>query len=120
MNLQEDATHIRSVVNPIEGNVDTRRRAKKEFEDFVKSTFHALYRIESQLISGKPSIGLFCRMDIGILWNDETLQINYFVNEIERTPNCTLWANQGSTPIGTFGTTLADMFYRWLLHIQTL
>jgi hypothetical protein len=110
-------TTTTSICNPTEGDAETRKQAKKEFCDFVMATFNELYRIESRCIGGKSTISVVCRMDIGVVVEPKTKKVGYFVNEVERTATTSLWANGGSLPIGTFGTTLAKEFYAWLAHV---
>ena len=121
--LQLDVTsdaNTRSICNPTEGDIDKRKYAKKEFCAFVKSTLNELYKIESRCIGGKSSIGIFCRMDIGVVLDSDTKNVSYFVNEVEHTTTTSLWANGGSLPMGTFGTTLAKLFHDWLSDISKI
>ena len=113
-------TNTKSICNPTEGDVVKRNHAKKGFCEFVKSTFNELYRIESRCIGGKASIGTFCRMDIGVVLDSDTKDVSYFVNEVEHTMTTSLWANGGSLPMGTFGTTLAKLFHTWLTDISSI
>ena len=63
--------------------------AEKEFHDFTIKMYEELNLIESQTISGKPSIGLFCRLDIGVLV-DSSGEVHYFVNKVEWTQTTSL------------------------------
>lgn len=116
----ENTSHPPSIYNPTDGDAQTREKGKSEFLKFVKNTFDGLYMAETRSLSAKSSIGIFCRMDVGIMRDRETKKMNYFVNEIERTLTCTLWVEQGHMAIGTFGTTFAKHFYTWLTRITTI
>jgi hypothetical protein len=54
------------ICNPDHGSLSVHNAAQTEFTNFVMDTYHELYRIESQVLGGKPSMALFCRFDIGI------------------------------------------------------
>src|SRR5580698_5652460 len=99
-------SYLKTICNPKDGDIEVRKRGKQEFYDFVQRTFNKLYEIENHRISGESSIGLFCRMDIGIIINKDS-KVSYAVNEVERTTTCSLWCNDGSMHLGTFGMTLA-------------
>lgn len=76
--------------------------------------------MESKAIGGRSSISTFCRLDVGLVYDGE--RIHYFVNEVERTPTASLWANRGkssgSNPIGIFGASFAKSLHRWLTDID--
>jgi hypothetical protein len=108
-----------SVLNPNQGSRDVRNEAEAEFKNFVIETYEEMYAMEARHLSGKPSICLFCRLDIGlIVGRDGT--VNYFVNEVERTQTTSLWSNRYHAkspvaPTGILGDTFAHAFYEWLL-----
>ena len=107
-----------SICNPIEGDYVYRQKAESQFREFVKKTYDGLYKIETMRLGGRSSICVFCRLDIGILM-DENHSAYYFVNEVERTPTTSLWSNtsrnsKSQSLIGTFGTTFAYVFHRHL------
>jgi hypothetical protein len=106
--------------NPTEGELHIRQKGRDEFYAFVKTTFDALYQIENRLIGGKSSIGIFCRMDIGVTKTKEGC-VNYIVNEVERTPNASLWYQTkkvvNQVKIGTLGSTIARAFHVWLMDM---
>jgi len=110
---------ILSAINPGEGDLDDRRKAKEEFEKFVRDTYQHLYRMESKTIGGRSSIAIFCRLDIGLVFNGT---LHYFVNEVERSPSASLWANReknsGSNPIGIFGASFGKSLHKWLTEID--
>ena len=109
---------MKSASNPTEGDRDIRNIAKAEFMDFVLKTYRELYKLESRQIGGKTSISVFCRFDIGLIQDGHNVQ--YFVNEVERTQTASLWTNPlkmgtaSRSRIGLFGSTFANTFYKWL------
>ena len=109
---------MKSACNPTEGDRDIRSHAQGEFMDFVMKTYGELYRLESRQLCGKSSISVFCRFDIGIIQNGHNIQ--YFVNEVERTQTVSLWTNPLNlgaavrSRIGLFGSTFANTLYKWL------
>jgi hypothetical protein len=52
--------------------------ALQEFHDFAQHTYDAL--IEGNNTS---SLRLLCRLDISVMFNRDTGELNYFVNEVE-------------------------------------
>ena len=79
--------------------------------------------MESRSMSGKPSICLFCRLDIGLLIDKEG-RAHYFVNEVERTQTTSLWSNRShakspKASTGILGDTFAQAFYEWLLSMNS-
>lgn len=111
------------VCNPEHGSVSLRNAARDEFIKFVKDTYEGLYAIESRVLSGMPSIGVFCRMDIGLIVAKN--QVYYFVNELERVQTTSLWSNKPTKEkssrarIGVFGTTFSETFHDWLSHTMS-
>lgn len=111
-----------SICNPMEGDYEYRQMAETQFRDFVKKTYDGLYKIETTRLGGRSSISVFCRLDVGILM-DENHSAYYFVNEVERTPTTSLWSNtsknsKSQSLIGTLGTTFAYVFHRHLTDIM--
>lgn len=111
-----------SVLNPNQGSRDVRDDSEAEFRNFVMETYEEMYAIEARLLSGKPSICLFCRLDIGLIIGDNG-KVNYFVNEVERTQTTSLWSNRlhaksPVAPTGILGDTFALAFYEWLLGMS--
>jgi hypothetical protein len=109
------------ICNPDDGDVQLRDQAKAEFFEFVNKTFLNLLRIESRLLASRPSIGIFCRLDIGLMVVDG--RVNYFVNEVERTQTASLWNNppKGTSypsRIGLIGATFANAFHRWVSDMR--
>jgi hypothetical protein len=60
------------------GTNEQRRHARTELEDFALKTYNAI------VDDSQPSLRFMCRLDIGVMMNDETQQLEYFVNELER------------------------------------
>jgi len=111
---------LKSVANPVEGDLKTRLEAKNEFKQFAMKTYKELYEIESKLLMATSSICVFCRLDIGLITKDG--QVNYFVNEVERTQTASLWSNSAKagskrSKVGLFGSTFSESFYKWLSSI---
>jgi hypothetical protein len=112
-----------NVCNPDKGNAAIRAKGRQEFYDFVRNTYEGLYAIKSRIIAGRP-IGIFCRLDVSLMIDTRLGQVDYFVNEIERTHTCSLWSNRKVGPtssrasIGTLSDTFAEVFYNWLLDLS--
>jgi hypothetical protein len=111
-----------SVLNPNQGSRDIRNESEMEFRNFVMETYEEMYAIEARVLSGKPSICLFCRLDIGLIVGEDG-SVNYFVNEVERTQTTSLWSNRYHAkspvaPTGILGDTFAHAFYEWLLSMS--
>jgi len=105
------------ICNPDDGDMQLREQARAEFFDFVNKTFLNLLQIESRLLTSRPSIGIFCRLDIGLMVANG--RVNYFVNEVERTQTASLWNNppKGTkyfSRIGLIGATFANSFHKWV------
>jgi hypothetical protein len=111
------------VCNPDEGSVSYRDAARRQFMTFVMDTYKGLYSIESRVMGGKPSIGLFCRLDIGLI--SAGGKMYYFVNEVERNQTTSLWSNRDGgkssthVTIGVLGETFAEAFHNWLSDISS-
>lgn len=119
LNASHSLSSILTAINPGEGDLDSRHAAKQEFEAFVMNVYEQLYKMESRAIGGRSTIGTFCRIDVGLIFNTE---FHYFVNEVERTPTTSLWSNRqirsGSNPIGILGATFAKSLHKWLTDID--
>ena len=119
LGLLEDA----NICNPDRGSRTICNEAEIEFRTFVMQTYEELYMIESRSMLGKPSICLFCRLDIGLLIDDDG-NAHYFVNEVERTQTTSLWSNRvhaksPKAPTGILGDTFAQALYEWLLSMNS-
>lgn len=95
------------------GDVETRREAKQQLWSFIERTYRSLLDYETRRQVGIPSISVFCRMDIGVM--EENQSLHYFVNEVERSATACLWMD--AFPDGHHGI-LADSIgvgiYEWL------
>lgn len=107
--------------NPDHGSHSIRSDAEAEFRSFVLDTYNELYQIEARVLGGIPSIGIFCRLDIGLIISADN-EVHYFVNEVERVQTTSLWSNKqpkeksSQARIGILGETFAEAFYSWLSH----
>lgn len=124
----QSALHVRGqlleidVCNPDQGSRSARNDAEIEFRTFVIQTYEELYAMEARRILGKPSISLFCRLDIGVLI-DKDDRAHYFVNEVERTQTTSMWSNRQNAqspriPARMLGHTFAQSFYEWMLNMH--
>lgn len=123
--FQTQGTLLKTVAcNPDRGAISIREQGRNEFFDFVQKTYEGLYAIESNMVGGKPSMSVFCRMDISLIVDSKTDTVSYFVNEVERYHTCSLWSNMKSgpksvrAPIGSLADTFAGVFYKWLIDIK--
>lgn len=77
------------------------------------NTWNALTILEKADAGGSVSISIFCRLDIGL--NYQEGKLSYFVNEVERSLTTSLWIS--AMPEGYHGIladTFADTFHEWL------
>jgi hypothetical protein len=119
--MDEKLLNMRSPCNPLEGSRQVRKEAEAEFFEFVRKTYNGLYQLESRAIFARPTIGIFCRLDIGLIVHNN--QVHYFVNEVERTQTASLWSNpfkssSGPSRIGLIGSTFANALYRYLQDLE--
>jgi hypothetical protein len=110
-----------SICNPLQGTFHHRQKGEIEFKEFVKKTYNELYRIETNTLGGRSSISVFCRFDIGLLF-DKFHSADYFINEVERTPTASLWSNtsgngRNHSLIESLGSTFAYVFYDYLTEV---
>jgi hypothetical protein len=122
LNRQNDHNLTReNIVNPdlMGSTFESQKMGKKEFLDFVTATYSELAKSEAREVGGKSSIAVFCRMDIGIIF-DESGQACYFVNEVERSLNTSLWSQCDGMPLLTLATTFGHAFHRWLCWIMSM
>jgi hypothetical protein len=63
------------------GTIEEISKGRFEFENFAKSTYRALLKVEPFKSSSLKQI---CRIDIGVIMNPATNRFEYFVNEVER------------------------------------
>lgn len=75
---------------------------------------------ETKDTGAKPSLCVFCRLDIGIRIDPSgRSQPEYFVNEVERSQNTSLCLYHfvGKT-MGTFADTFAMVLKRWVMDMR--
>jgi hypothetical protein len=108
------------VINPEYGSQTFREQGKREFYGFVLKTWRELVLRETRDTGGKPSIGVFCRMDVAIKIDPSHAgRPEYFVNEVERTPTTSIWLfHFVRSTMRTLGDTFAMVFKRWLKDIR--
>ncbi|KIO07556.1 hypothetical protein M404DRAFT_8361 [Pisolithus tinctorius Marx 270] len=109
---------VTDIINLQGGTNLTQMKGKQQFHDFVITTWNDLVLQEMQANGRKPSICIFCRMDIGI-WMEWGKAVEYFMNEVEWTPMTSIWlgAYNGHT-METLTDTFSMVFRQWLLSIQ--
>ncbi|KAG6369552.1 hypothetical protein JVT61DRAFT_14253 [Boletus reticuloceps] len=109
----------RKIVNPESGAAPIRSRARDDFMGFVLTTWKHLVARETRDTGAKPSICLFCRVDVGIRIDmSGQAPPAYFVNEVERSPNTSIWLRFHDNTMGTLADTFAMVFKRWLMDIR--
>ncbi|KAI6140221.1 hypothetical protein BKA82DRAFT_4363740 [Pisolithus tinctorius] len=118
------AERRKRIVNPQRGDIETRQRAMDEFNNFVLKAWRELVARETRVGGARPSMSLFCRMDIGIMAPDgmsPKLRLGYFVNEVERTPTTSFWLfwNINNTG-GIMADTFAKLFEKWVRSITNV
>jgi hypothetical protein len=96
---------LEDIGNPQNGSTQRGVHARKEFFHFVSKTYEELCKIETKLLTSRSCIRVFCRIDVGIMVVNN--KVDYFVNEVERSHNTSLWNNP---PPGTKYTDRVDMF----------
>ncbi|KAI6154549.1 hypothetical protein BKA82DRAFT_4010384 [Pisolithus tinctorius] len=118
------AERRKKIVNLQRGDIETRQRAMDEFNNFVLKAWGELVARETRVGGARPSMSLFCRMDIGIMAPDgmsPKLRLGYFVNEVERTPTTSFWLfwNINNTG-GIMADTFAKLFEKWVRSITNV
>ncbi|KAH7903130.1 hypothetical protein BJ138DRAFT_1120692 [Hygrophoropsis aurantiaca] len=101
----ESAGSVGAILHPSRGDVGTRDAARSEFYDFVLKTHAGLRKREFNQTLSNGSLGVLCRMDIGI-YLDSDGRAHYFVNEVERTHTMGLFGQIAGHELGI----LADSF----------
>ena len=108
-----------AIVNPQSGTAPIRTQAKSEFDSFVLRSWRDLVLREAKDSGAKTSISIFCRIDIGIRIDPSgKAPPAYFVNEVERSLNTSIWLRFHDKTMGTLADTFAMAFKRWLMDIQ--
>ena len=78
------------LVNPQTGDRRQRAQGWEELRSFIDVVYRGLVTQESNPSGLKSSLTVFCRMDIGLMFDEEG-KPSYFVNEIERTQTMSMW-----------------------------
>ncbi|KAH7903639.1 hypothetical protein BJ138DRAFT_1107507 [Hygrophoropsis aurantiaca] len=97
--IRESAASVGAILHPSRGD------ARSEFYDFVLKTHVGLQKREFNQTLSNASLGVLCRMDIGI-YLDRGGCAHYFVNEVERTHTMGLFGQIAGNELGI----LADSF----------
>lgn len=87
-------------------------RGNRELLEFAQATLRGLVRAEEIQLQCKTGLRLFCRMDIGVLKLEDG-RFEYWVNEVDRTPNASLFA----CGVSPWGETLARDFGDAILSV---
>jgi hypothetical protein len=87
--------------------------AEKEVKDgknklykFVLDTLAQLIQLEEQQMGSKTGLRMFCRLDIGVFQHEEKGYV-YWVNEVHRTSNSTLFSSANPASWQILGTSFA-------------
>ncbi|KIK76715.1 hypothetical protein PAXRUDRAFT_169020 [Paxillus rubicundulus Ve08.2h10] len=108
---------IDQIVNPDHGDCLEHSKGWDEFRIFVDKNYRGLVRQETNPTGIVSSLGVFCRMDIGLMFDTDG-RPSYFVNEVERTPTMSMWLN---TVEDTTVRVMLDTFARVLhTHLTSL
>jgi hypothetical protein len=79
---------------------------------FAETTLQGLVCAEERQLQCKTGLRLFCRMDIGVIKLEDG-RFEYWVNEVDRTPNASLFA----CGVSPWGETLARDFGEAILSL---
>jgi hypothetical protein len=94
-------------------------QGRDEFVSFVNATWKDLVVRETRDIGAKPSICIFCRIDVGIRIDPSgSTPPSYFVNEVKRTQNTGIQLRYNLNAMGTLADTFAMRFRRWMMDIR--
>lgn len=94
-------------------------RGKKEAHSFALTVARKLMESDGRGNSGLSSMMAFTRVDVGIMM-DENGEAKYFVNEVERTTNTSLWLRHLEPErYPTVALSFARALLRWLSFIDT-
>jgi hypothetical protein len=102
-----------ALINPDTGTFDSQKRGRKQFDDFVSTTYQRLVECESKRLGGKSSLTVFARIDVGI-YIDKEGKASYFVNEVERTGTTSLWLRTTGIPLHMTAATLGKSLGEWM------
>ena len=93
-------------INPTTLSQQEVERGKSEFMNFAQSTYTSLIAFEERELRCKSGLRLFGRLDIGLI-EYEQHKFQYWVNELDRTQNATLWACAGTNKARVLAATFA-------------
>ncbi|KAG6369570.1 hypothetical protein JVT61DRAFT_14275 [Boletus reticuloceps] len=78
-----------------------------------------LVACETRDTGAKTSICIFCRIDVGIRVDPfGQAPLAYFVNEVGRSLNTSIWLRFHDNTMGTLANTFAMVFKRWIMDIR--
>jgi hypothetical protein len=101
---QHKNRHPIVLVNGGKSSVEN-ERGKQELLEFAQTTLRGLIKAEEIQLGCATGLRLFCRMDIGVIKLHDG-RFEYWVNEVDRTPNASLFA----CGVHPWGETLAKDF----------
>ena len=78
------------LVNPQTGDRRSRSDGWEELRLFIDTTYRGLVTQESNPLGLRSSLTVFCRMDIGLMFDGEG-NPSYFVTDIERSATMSMW-----------------------------
>jgi hypothetical protein len=74
--------------------VSEQQRGKQELVSFATKSLNALIDQEERGGTFKSDLQLFCRMDVGVMYNVDS-ELHYFINGVYRTLDATLFMTKG-------------------------
>ncbi|KAF9230949.1 hypothetical protein BU15DRAFT_82991 [Melanogaster broomeanus] len=105
------------IVNPEGGDRRVRTQGMGELQRVVDETYRELVRQESNPTGAKSSLAIFCRIDVGLIF-DADGNPSYFVNEVERTPTMSMWLKTvEDTTLRGMLDTLARVLHNHLMEL---
>jgi hypothetical protein len=85
-----------------------------ELYEFARANVLELSKMEKRTTGSKSSIDTFCRIDIGLI-QIENGSLQYFVNEVERGLNVSLWTGQQWPYLmGEVAAKLGPLLHSWV------
>ena len=93
--------------------------ARQELFDFVEWHVDRLATLEETSFGGeKSSLRTFCRIDVGLMHSKKT-QLHWFVNEVERGPNTTVFGRAGKELFIPLARKFLTAFWKWYTYRQS-
>jgi hypothetical protein len=93
-------------INPTTLSQQDVERGRTEFLNFAQSTYMGLIASEERELRCKSGLRLFGRLDIGVI-EYALHEFHYWVNELDRTQNATLWACAATNKACVLAATIA-------------